>query len=110
MVQKVCQITRDNSCHPPSKKKGGFRWDDVRILDDDLNTMMMEIMMMMEIVMIMKGCGGDSRGGGVGRTPGEGGVGRRGSGAGLLGAADSSSAGAGTTDRPGDTCKKSKNA
>ena len=20
-----------NSCHPPTKKKGGFRWDDVRI-------------------------------------------------------------------------------
>ena len=30
------------------KKKGGFRWDDVRILDDDLNTMMMEIIMMMK--------------------------------------------------------------
>ena len=28
------------------KKKGGFRWDDVRIFYDDLNTMMMEIMMM----------------------------------------------------------------
>ena len=27
-------------------KKGGFRWDDVRIFYDDLNTMMMEIMMM----------------------------------------------------------------
>ena len=28
------------------EKKGGFRWDDVRIFYDDLNTMMMEIMMM----------------------------------------------------------------
>ena len=28
------------------KKKGGFRWDDVRIFYDDLNTMMMGIMMM----------------------------------------------------------------
>ena len=47
---KVCQIIiRVNSCHPPTKKKGGFRWDDVRIFYDDLNTMMMEIMMMMEL-------------------------------------------------------------
>ena len=29
------------------KKKGGFRWDDVLIFYDDLNTMMMEILMMM---------------------------------------------------------------
>ena len=28
------------------KKKGGFRWDDVLIFYDDLNTMMMEIMVM----------------------------------------------------------------
>ena len=30
------------------KKKGGFRWDDVRIFYDDLNMMMMEIIMMMK--------------------------------------------------------------
>ena len=52
MVQndaKICKIIeRVNSCHPPTKKKGGFRWDDVRIFYDDLNTRMMEIMMMMK--------------------------------------------------------------
>ena len=48
MVQNDAKIGEiiELSCVILPKKKGGFRWDDVRIFYDDLNTMMMEIMMM----------------------------------------------------------------
>ena len=49
MVQNDAESVPDNRKLTRAilpKKKGGFRWDDVRIFYDDLNTMMMEIMMM----------------------------------------------------------------